>query len=317
MMKRLKFVLTVVMIGCILFGLWFSGKDKVKEYTKTEYIMDTVCSVTFYGDEREAAAEAVFDEIRRISSLTDMYNDNSEVSRINKASANERVKVSSDTYKVLETALKIGRESRGAFDITVAPLTILWDFCGESEKIPSDGEIKNALSCVGLENIILENGDTVYKLKSETKIDLGGAAKGYAGDKAVETAKKFDLTGGIIDLGGNIFCFGENPNNKTGKWTVGIQIPFAPAGTYEKTLSVSEQAVVTGGTYQRYFKKDGKIYHHILDPKTGYPAEREYSGVTVKADSSLEADCLATALFVMGKDGVSLAKKYNGDVYFE
>ena len=314
-MKKLKYMLILLMILCLVLGMWFASRNKLKEFTKTEFIMDTTCSVTFYGEESEIAGKAVFDEIKRIDALMNMYNENSEVSRINNAKSGEEIKVSGDTYYVLETALKICEDSNGAFDITVAPLTTLWDFNGEG-KIPSQEKIDKALENVGYKNIVLESGNIVKKLKSGTMIDLGGVAKGYAGDKAVEVLKKYNVTGGIIDLGGNILCFGENPNSKNGKWTVGIQTPFEPTGTYEKTVKISDKAVVTSGTYQRYFEKSGKLYHHILNPETGYPEMKEYNSVTVVSDSSLEADCLATALFVMGENE-DIVRKYNVEVYFE
>ncbi len=315
-MKKLKKILILLMILCLILGMWLANRNRLEEYTKTEFIMDTTCSVTFYGEESALAGKAVFDEVKRIDALMNMYNENSEVSLINKAKSGEKIKVSDDTYYVIKTALEICEDSGGAFDITVAPLMELWDFNGDDEKIPTQESIDKALKNVGYKNIVLESGNMIYKLKSETEIDLGAAAKGYAGDKAIEIAKKYKLKGGIIDLGGNILCFGENPNSENGKWTVGIQTPFAPTGTYEKTVEISDKAVVTSGTYQRYFEKSGKIYHHILNPETGYPQMKEYNSVTVVSDSSLKADCLTTAIFVMGENK-DIARKYNVEVYFE
>ncbi len=315
-MKKLKNILILFMIICLFCGLIIVGNNRSKEYKKTEFLMDTGCSVTFYGNESETAAEAVFDEIRRIDRLMDMYDDESDIGRINNAESFEKIKVSEDTYYVLKTALEICSVSNGMFDITIAPLSKLWNFTAQNPQTPSQEQIGNALACVGYENIVLENGDTVYKLNSETKIDLGAAAKGYAGDVAVATAKKFDLTGGIIDLGGNILCFGENPNNKR-IWSVGIQKPFEATGTYDRIVEITEEAVVTSGTYQRYFEKSGVMYHHILNPETGYPKMQDYNSVTVVAKSSLEADCLATAIFVGGKESLSLYSDYDCEVYFE
>ncbi|MBE7012117.1 MAG: FAD:protein FMN transferase [Ruminococcaceae bacterium] len=315
-MKKIRYVLIALMIGCLIFCFWLIS-NKNNKYEKQEFIMDTTCSITLYGKECEAAGNAIFDEIRRIDSLMNMHDEKSEISRINRAKANEKIKVSNDTYYVLKTALEICRESDGAFDITIAPVTSLWDFKSGKAEIPSEESIKNALLCVGYYNIVLDGNNTVYKLKDESCIDLGAAAKGYAGDKALEVAKKYSLTGGIIDLGGNILCFGENPTGDNGKWKVGIQTPFKQTGTYEKIIEIDNKTVVTSGTYQRYFEKSGKIYHHIIDPETGYPSRQKYNSVTIVADSSLKADCLATAIFVMGEKGKNLAKKYNGDVYIE
>lgn len=317
-MKRLKYLLTVIMVCLIGLGLYLAFKNQNSGYTKTEFILDTTCSLTFYGKDSKEAADAAFDEIRRIESLMSMYRDDSDVSRINLAKAGEKVSVSPDTYKVIKTALKISRESGGAFDITVAPVTQLWNFSAEKPTVPAKESIEKAHASVGFENIVLGEDYCVTKLKSETQIDLGGAAKGYAGDCAARIAEKYNLTGGIIDLGGNIICFGENPKSEDGRWKVGIQVPFKAAGTYEKVIETGQGAIVTSGNYQRFFEKDGKKYHHIIDPKTGYPKDCDYDSVTVVLKSSLEADCLATAAYVMGRENAEkLIDKYNGEIYFE
>ncbi len=316
-MKKIKYVLIFGMLCLLVWGIYQTQKSD-KEYSKTEFVLDTTCSVTFYGKDAKEAADAVFDEVRRIEKLMSMYLENSDVGRINSAKANEKVKVSPDTYKVIKTALEVSKKSDGAFDITVAPVTELWDFKGENPKIPPEEELKQALEAVGYENIVLEDENIIIKQNSDTKVDLGGSAKGYAGDCALGIAKKYDLTGGIIDLGGNIICFGQNPKSENGKWIVGIQVPFEPAGTYEKTVEIGQGAVVTSGNYQRYFELDGKLFHHIINPETGYPSEQKYDSVTVAAESSLEADCIATAAYVLGEDkGRKLIETYNGKIYYE
>lgn len=316
-MKKLKYFLIALMLCLVAGGFYFASRADY-EYTKTEFVLDTTCSVTFYGKEAKAAATVVFDEIRRIENLMSMYKETSDISRVNAAKKGEEIKVSRDTYEVLKTALLVCEKSGGAFDITIAPITALWNFDAENPKVPAKEEIENALLSVGYKNIVLGNDLTVTKLKTDTKIDLGGAAKGYAGDRAKAVAKQYNLKGGIIDLGGNILCFGENPKSDNGKWVVGIQIPFEPSGTYEKTVEISDGAVVTSGNYQRYFEKNGKVYHHILDPETGYPKSGKYDSVTVVLSNSLEADCLSTAAYVLEKnEGEKLIKSYNGEVYFE
>lgn len=316
-MKKLKIVLSV-MLSCFIFlGLYLSQTRK-KEYSATEFVLDTSCSVTFYGRNAKEAADAVFAELRRLDDLMSLYKSSSEVSKINAARAGEAVSVSKDTYEVLKTALEICEKSGGAFDITLAPVTMLWGFGSKDEKIPEDKELKSAVSKTGYEKISLKDGQTVIKSEDGVKIDLGGAAKGYAGDCARKVAKSYGLTGGIIDLGGNIICFGENPKSDDKKWTIGIQIPFEPSGTYEKTVVLDEGAVVTSGIYQRYFELDEKLYHHIIDPKTGYPARRDYKSVTVVLDNSLKADCLATAAYVLDKESAkTLIEQYKGEIYYE
>ncbi len=316
-MKKLKIVLSVIFICLIFLGLYLSQISE-KEYSATEFVLDTSCSVTFYGRDAKEAADAVFAELRRLDDLMSLYKSSSEVSKINAARAGEAVSVSKDTYEVLKTALEICEKSGGAFDITLAPVTGLWGFGSNDAKIPEDRELEAAVLKTGYEKISLKDGQTVVKSEDGVKIDLGGAAKGYAGDCARKAAKSYDLTGGIIDLGGNIICFGKNPKSDDKKWTIGIQIPFEPSGTYQKTVVLDEGAVVTSGIYQRYFELDEKLYHHIIDPETGYPAWRDYKSVTVVLDNSLKADCLATAAYVLDKESAkALVEQYEGEIYYE
>lgn len=313
-MKKLRYLLAAVFILVLLCGLW--KKNDSREFTQTEFLFDTTCSVTFYGKEAEKAAEAVFLRLAQIDELMDMYSEDSDVAKINRAAAFEEVKVSSDTFNVISAAFEISEISKGAFDITIAPLKKLWNFDAKTPHIPSDEEIDAAKAFVGYKNITLDSRKmTVSKNVGEAEIDLGGAAKGYAADEAAKLAKKYDLSGGIIDLGGNILCFGKNPKSENGKWKIGIQKPFAPTGTYERVIETDGGAVVTSGIYQRYFKSDGKIYHHILDPETGKPKTAEYEGVTVEMKSALYADCLATAVYVMGKSGAAAVREMGGRCY--
>ena len=145
---------------------------------------------------------------------------------------------------------------------------------------------------------------------------MGGAAKGYACDAAIKVLEKYNICG-VVDLGGNIGCTGKNPDSENGLWRIGLQTPFEPTGTFEEKIELDSGSVVTSGNYQRYFEQDGKIYHHILDPKTGYPKTASYNAVSVKAENSLLADLISTAAFVLGEeDGRALAEKYGAEIYF-
>lgn len=313
-MKKLKYFFGAVFILILLLGLW--KKSGSSEFTQTEFLFDTNCSVTFYGKDAKEAAKAVFSRLDEIDALMDMYSETSDVARINRAAAFEKVKISRDTAKVISAALRISEMSGGAFDITVASLKRIWNFEAENPRIPSDEEIETVKDFVGYKNIILDSEKlTVSKKFDKVEIDLGGAAKGYAADEAAKIAKKYNLSGGIIDLGGNILCFGKNPKSENGKWKIGVQKPFEPTGTYERIIETDGSAVVTSGIYQRYFKSDGKIYHHILDPKTGKPKNAKYEGVTIEMKSALYADCLATAVYVMGERGKELVEEMGGRCY--
>ena len=315
-MKKLKWGFVIIIVLTLFAGLFYRSSLKNKGFERTEFMFDTQCTVTAYGKNAKAAAEAVFDRLAEIHNATNFFSDNSQVAMINNAAAGEEVEVGEDVAQILSVALEIGETSDGAFDVGIAPVTGLWDFTGVGS-IPDNAEISQALENVGREKILFDKErKVVTKAVDSAKIDLGGAAKGYAGDVAIEVLEKFQIDGAVVDLGGNITVAGNNPNTKNGRWRIGMQKPYSPTGEFDEVLEVATGAVVTSGTYQRYFEKDGVRYHHIIDPHTGYPAERDYSSVTVVAESGL-ADCLATACFVLGREaGQMLAQEFGAEIYF-
>ena len=279
----LKFIaaaLTAALAAATLGGCNFF-KNKTGEYTDTRFLMDTVCSIRSGGENAQAAVAAAFERAEKIAAAVDYFSADSEVAAINRAKANEPISVSDDTAAILRTALEIYKSSDGAFDITIASVKDLWQFSSGAHQPPPPSEINSTLENVGSDKILL-NGNTVTKTADKVKIDLGGAA---------------------IDFGGSIGVVGRNPSRRGGEWSVGLQKPFGKSGEYTKIIEISDKSVVTSGTYQRYFKWNGEIYHHIIDPKSGYPSKSGISGVSIICGSALLADCLSTAYLVMGKDG--------------
>ncbi len=317
-MKRLKIIFTTIILATLILGLFFRTFGNNRKYETTEFLFDTYCTITAYSKNAEDATRAAFDEIARIHKLTDFFDENSDVSRINNSKANEAVTVDPIVIEVLGKALEMDIESEGAFDVTLAPVSILWKFDEGKPVPPPEEQIKTALAVVENGGIEIDTESvTVTKLSDETKIDLGGIAKGYAGDAAAKTLSEMGVKAAIVDLGGNISCIGKNPNSKDGKWRIGLQKPFAPTGEYSDTVEITEASVVTSGTYQRYFEYGGERYHHIIDPSTGRPAKQDFDSVTIVGSSSMEADCLATAAYVLGREkGKELAKKYGAEIYF-
>ncbi len=308
-MKRfLAAALAVLMLcGCTLQG-------KPNEYSDTRFLMDTVCTIRAGGGEAQAAVTAAFERIEEIAAAVDYYSDTSEVSAINRAKAGEAVSIGRDVEEILAAALDISEKSNGAFDITVAPLKDLWRFSDGSHEPPEQENLDAALAHVGYKKISLADG-TVTKSDSEIKIDLGGAAKGYAADCAAEVLRRAGVPYALIDRGGNIYALGKNPSRSDGGWLIGLQKPFGQTGEYFKTVTISEGAVVTSGTYQRFFEWNGALYHHILDPKNGCPANSGISSASIISDSALLADCLSTACMVLGRErGESLAAEYGAEL---
>ena len=189
----------------------------------------------------------------------------------------------------------------GAFDITIAPVMDLWGFFTKDYRVPSDGEIKDALKYVDYRRVSVSG--TRVSVGNGMKLDLGGIAKGYLSGRIIDIFKERGVSSGIVSLGGNVHCLGTRPDGEA--WRVAVQNPSGEG--YIGVLPVTDKAVVTSGGYQRYFESGGKTYHHIIDPKTGVSAESGLSSVTVVSEDGARADALSTALFVMGLDG---AEKY-------
>lgn len=304
----MKNILITILTCCLLCGC----SVRPNEINQTELLMDTVCTIRVSGKDKEAAVNAAFDKVADIAKSTDYYSTESEVSRINSASAYEPISVSQDVVNILTVALDVCNKSNGAFDITVAPLKDLWSFQSGDHIPPTDSEITQTLNLIDYTKLALDKEqNTVTKHDSLTKIDLGGAAKGYAADCARDVLSEYDIDYAVIDLGGNICVYGKNPSTRDGSWNIGIQKPFSSSGEIAETVNVSEGCVVTSGTYQRFFKHNENLYHHILNPKDGYPSNNGKSSASIISSSALLADCMSTACMVLPPDeAFALAESY-------
>ena len=311
-------------VPCLLILCMLLGGCKIHRretpYFETRFLLDTVCTVRAGGENPKEAVLAAFSVIEEVQNAVNFYDENSVVSAFNRAAAHVPVPLDAHAAAIAETALTVSAASDGAFDITVAPVSRLWPFHGEEDPtVPSETEISEAEKKVGYQKLIFskENG-TLAKTEDGVMIDLGGAAKGYAADAAADAMRQSGAAWGLLDLGGNVYAFGKNPNRRDGSWQVGIQVPYAAAGTYEESVTVTDcGAVVSSGTYQRGFTYDGVYYHHVLDPKSGYPAKTETEGVSIAAKSALIADCLSTACLILGREsGTALANRFGAESYF-
>lgn len=226
----------------------------------------------------------------------------SEISQINNSDGNP-ITVSNTTTDLLKQGIYYGELTNGAFDITIAPLSTLWDFKNNTGDVPTESEIQNALSLVDYKNIIID-GNTVTLKNPDISIDLGGIAKGYIADKLKEYLQNEGVESALIDLGGNILTVGKKPNGS--KFQIGIKKPFAD-NEIISTVSIVDSSVVTSGSYERYFKLNDKIYHHILDTQSGYPCDNGLLSVTILSEKSVDGDALTTSCFALGLDkGVNL-----------
>ena len=215
--------------------------------------------------------------------------------------------ISEDLAALLSEGLDITRESDGAFDIAIAPLTSLWDFTAEDPEVPDDAAIQKALPLCSSDGVTID-GEDITLLSDDIQFDVGAIAKGYIADRLKDFLMKKGVKSAIINLGGNVLCIGSKPDGTPFK--IGIQKPFADRNETEAVMDITGKSVVSSGIYERCFKQDGKLYHHILNPQTGYPYDNGLISVTIISDQSVDGDALSTTCFALGlEDGLKFAEK--------
>ncbi len=268
------------------------------EAQKDIFAMDTYMTVKTYGKAAEKAADAAVDEINRLDDMFSTGNKESEIAILND---NGSEILSKETGTLIERSCDLYKSTDGAFNIAVYPLMKEWGFTNEKYKVPDEKTIKGLLKNIDVSKIKYNKKKRQITLPENYKIDLGGIAKGYTSSRLMEIFKKYKLDGGIVSLGGNVQTYGHKDGSKN--WKVAIENPETSPfdGDYLGVLKITDKAVITSGSYERYFEKDGKRYHHILDPKTGRPAESGLISVSVISDDGTLADGLSTSLFIMGK----------------
>lgn len=261
------------------------------ENSETRFLLDTVCTVTAdCGDDIINGAFSLCEDLERTLSKTVK---DSDVYRLNNTEG--FVSVSADTLKTVERALYYSELSGGKFDITIAPVSALWDF--KNQVVPDRNEIAEALKNVDYHSVEIKDGGISLDGK---QIDLGGIAKGYIADKATEYLKENGVKKALINFGGNICMIGQ--------YNIGIKKPFDDSVI--ASIEIKDKCAVTSGIYERYIEKDGKTYHHILDPKTGYGVDNELAAVTVIGEKALDCDALSTVCMLLGaEDGLEIINR--------
>ncbi len=278
--------------------------------TKNGSAMGTEVRISIYTDDDEGAlkaADAAFAEIQRLEALMTTWRADSEISRVNAAAGSGPVKISDESLEVIEMAQRSSELSGGAFDISFNAMHGLWKFDEDLEKkVPPAAEIRKRMALIDYRQIKVDRSNkTVFLAKKGMSINLGGIAKGYAVDRAVAILKKAGFTDAIVQAGGDLMCAGS----KGGKpWTTGIRDPRSGRDDVFAVMQLVDHAFSTAGDYERYFILGGKRYHHIIDPKTGYPATKSRS-VTIYAPTALLADAIDDAVFILGwKKGLELVE---------
>ena len=294
----MKKSVTLLLALLLLLSLLPGCEGQAEQVTRTDYLLDTVVTLTLYGA-TEADLDAAFREIRRLSDLLDAYSPFSDLGWVQAAAGIKPVAVSPETMELLRFAKQMLERTGGYLDVTVGPLIDLWDIRNGGH-CPTDGELSAALGQLGMDDLILdETAGTAYLVRPGMRLDLGALAKGYIADKVKALLLERGVKSGVIDLGRNILLIGEKPGGAA--FSIGVQSPMN-SGDLLRVLSLRDMSLVTSGTYERYFEQDGKRYHHVLDPFTGFPADTDLSAVTVLSESSLWGDALSTACLLLGVD---------------
>lgn len=280
-------------------------------FKESRVLMDTFCTITVVSPSKDLAEEAIdagFGEIKKLEILLNFFSEESEITAINRAAGIHPVKVSQETMEILRKMIEIAEVTDGSFDATIAPVIRQWKFSKHdfSSSVPDKRSVENALKSVSYKKINMNsNTSEIYLEEKGMELDLGGIAKGYGADKAVDAIKAIGIKAALVAVAGDIRGYGISPSGKA--WKVGIQNPRTentekPWEDVMATLHLENKAISTSGDYQRYFIKDGMRYHHILDPKTGFPSDSGLISVSVIAPEGYLSDSLSTAVFIMGAE---------------
>ncbi len=291
--SKLFFFATIVALICSFVGC---GIQAAKPITTTDFALNTVVSVTVYDEDHAALADECIKKCREYELIFSRTNENSELAQLNAAGS---AAVSEDLLHVLKTALYYCELTNGNFDITTGKFSDMYKFATANPSVPGADDIASELAHVGYKNVIIDS-NIVTLGDPEAEIDLGAIAKGYIADRLKDFLLDNGVESALINLGGNVLCVGDKPDG--GPFNVNIQYPFEDRSEEIAKLHVSDLSAVTSGIYERCFESEGRLYHHILDPRTGYPYDNGLVAVSVVGPMSEDCDALSTCLFAMGLD---------------
>ena len=298
-----KFSKLSVVLGIVMLLSSCQAQAKDAAFSDETFLMDTVVTQTVYGKNGEKIVNDAVILMKNIENTYSSYMSDSITAKINENAGISPISVSSEELNIIKRCVEFSAQSDGLFDLTVAPLVKLWNITGDSPKVPSDEEIAKAQTLIDYRDVVIdEDDDTVYLSRPNMQLDFGATVKGYAVQKVLELYRQSGISGGILSLGGNVAAFGEKPDGSP--FRIGIRDPQKTASDYFAVLELNDKVIATSGAYERYFEQDGKIYHHILNPKTGYPCESDLLSVTVISEDGLLCDFLSTLFYMQGRDAV-------------
>lgn len=299
--RKNSFAVLVLLFAAVFTVSGCGKKGPVKVVSPAVDVMNTISHIIAIADDEKTAENAVkaaIEKLRYVDLSMSDYDENAQLYKLNQTAFEKPVKVDDDLMFVLKESIKYSRLSGGEFDVTIGPMVDMWHRAGQENRRPSEEEIAEAKSKVGYDKLIIGDDFTVQFKVEGMRIDLGGIAKGYSIDLAVEAMKQAGATGGMVDVGGDIRCFGRPVEKEY--WRIGLQDPRSDQILL--VLKFNDVAVATSGDYQRFVEVDGERFSHIINPKAGSSA-KELSSVTVIAPTAIAADALATSVSVMGAEG--------------
>lgn len=295
--RWLSLVFLVVGLGLLGTAIWFNLGAGGSGYTLTTYSMGSYVQQTVYGSGREEAAQAASTAVAELEGLISWRVEGSDIARLNQAAGTDFLRIDPQTWDILHTAQEVCQASGGAFDITIAPISWLWDF-DEDLHLPQQSTIESLLPAVDYTQLSLKEDGTAALRSHSAALDLGSVGKGAACDAAVAAYKEAGVDRAVVAVGGSVGVWGEKPFGQ--HWNIAVRDPDSEGSL--GTLSVPSGFLSTSGSYEKQFEEDGVTYHHILDPETGYPAESRLVGVTIWSGSGVLSDALSTACFVLGME---------------
>lgn len=303
-MNSKRKIVTVLFIAAMLLFLVYQmlNKPTGEWVEKNEFVLGTFSQIRVYAPsqtEGEAIIQKAFDRVREIENRMSSHIETSQVYEINQEAGISSVEVTDDTLKVIQNGIDYYDETQGLFHIGIGSLIELWGIGSEHPYIPTQSEIEEKLEYLDIHAIQIQ-GNHVQLMNPQMSLDLGGIAKGYAVDESARILQEEGIQSGFINFGGDVYALGDKPDETP--WNVGIREPVIESGSVLGRIPSTNVSVVTSGDYERYSIKEDTVYHHILDPRTGYPSQSGLSSVTIVSDTSIAGDVYSTAAFIMGLD---------------
>ena len=293
-------VAVLIAVALAAVGIYSFWDDwRATPHTTSDFLMNTFVSQTVYGKNAQRAADEVVAALSGFEDDFSMYRENSPIAQINRSAGVAPVAVPEQVYQLIATAYDYCAQTDGLFDVTTGPLSVLWNVTGDTPHVPGQQELSQALELVDYRDILLDpEARTVMLRRPGQMIDLGAIAKGYACRVAGEIYRRYQVGGAVLSVGGNIYTYGKKPGG--GAYDIGLSTPEKDRQHTLGTLHADGMVVATSGGYERYFEEQGIRYHHIFDPRTGYPSQQDLLSLTVVAEDGALADFLSTYFFVAG-----------------